>query len=63
MLMQMIVSDIQPVQNLKVLVYAGADRKMEWGKHWITQGFMGKLYSVDCVLYICVFSIIDMYIF
>ena len=36
---QMIVADIQPVQNLKVLKYLGADRKMDWGKHFITQGF------------------------
>ena len=37
----MIVCDIQPVQNLRVLQYVGADRKMEWGKHWITTGFEG----------------------
>lgn len=35
-----IASDIQPVQNVKVLKYAGDDRKMEWG-HWaIDSGFV-----------------------
>jgi maleylacetoacetate isomerase len=36
---QMIVADIQPVQNLKVLKYVGMDRKLEWGSHFITEGF------------------------
>lgn len=39
-LAEMIACDMQPVQNLRVLVYLGADRKMEWGKHWITEGFV-----------------------
>lgn len=34
----MIASDIQPIQNLRVLTYVGAEKKMEWGKYWITLG-------------------------
>mmetsp|Transcript_20343 Transcript_20343/g.34715 ORF Transcript_20343/g.34715 Transcript_20343/m.34715 type:complete len:215 (+) Transcript_20343:49-693(+) len=40
-LVNIVASDTQPVQNLRVLLYAmskGAD-KLEWGKHWITKGF------------------------
>ena len=36
---QMIVADIQPVQNLRVLKYLGMDRKMDWGSHFIELGF------------------------
>ena len=43
---QMIVADIQPVQNLRVLKYLGAERKMEWGLHFITEGFK----AVEAVL-------------
>lgn len=32
--------DIQPLQNLKVLKAVGPDKKMEWGKQWIEQGFV-----------------------
>ncbi|KNC79378.1 maleylacetoacetate isomerase [Sphaeroforma arctica JP610] len=35
----MIGCDIQPVQNLRVLKYVGAERKMDHGKHWISKGF------------------------
>ena len=35
----MIASDIQPVQNLRVLKYYGMDKKLEWGSHWISVGF------------------------
>ncbi len=38
----MITSDMQPIQNLRVLQYLGADRKAEWGKHWIETGFRGQ---------------------
>ncbi|KAI9199623.1 glutathione S-transferase [Polychytrium aggregatum] len=31
--------DIHPVQNLRVLNYAGSERKAEWAKHFITLGF------------------------
>jgi maleylacetoacetate isomerase len=43
---QMVVADIQPVQNLKVLKYLGPERKMEWAKHFITEG----LAAVESVL-------------
>ncbi|XP_074648885.1 maleylacetoacetate isomerase-like [Tubulanus polymorphus] len=35
-----ITSGIQPLQNLSVLKYVGDERKMEWGNHWITRGFI-----------------------
>eukprot|EP00731_Ephydatia_muelleri_P028263 Em0019g1136a len=35
-----IASGIQPIQNLKVLKYVGAN-KSQWGKHWIEEGFQG----------------------
>ncbi|KAJ9086569.1 Glutathione S-transferase zeta-1 [Entomophthora muscae] len=38
---QMIAVDIQPVQNLRVLQKVGDEKKGEWGKHWITNGFKG----------------------
>lgn len=43
---QLVVSDIQPVQNLRVLkkldadYQAGADGKQAWARHWITEGFV-----------------------
>lgn len=33
-------SGIQPIQNLSVLQYVGSEKKAEWGKHWITVGFV-----------------------
>jgi len=36
-----VASGIQPIQNLAVLRYVGLDKKMEWAKHWITEGFTG----------------------
>ncbi|KAL2911851.1 hypothetical protein HK105_208701 [Polyrhizophydium stewartii] len=33
--------DIHPVQNLRVLKYAGQDRMAEWAKHFIDLGFEG----------------------
>jgi len=33
------------LQNLKVLKYVGDEKKAEWGKHWIEQGFNGKVAS------------------
>mmetsp|Transcript_19654 Transcript_19654/g.75413 ORF Transcript_19654/g.75413 Transcript_19654/m.75413 type:complete len:213 (+) Transcript_19654:22-660(+) len=38
-LCQLIACDIQPLQNLKVLKAVGAEKKMEWGKRWIKEGF------------------------
>lgn len=41
-LAMMISCDIQPVQNLRVLKHdAIAPIKAEWGKEWITRGFVG----------------------
>ena len=37
-----VASGIQPIQNLAVLRYVGLDKKMEWAKHWITEGFTGE---------------------
>ncbi|XP_065191314.1 probable maleylacetoacetate isomerase 2 [Sycon ciliatum] len=33
-------SGIQPIQNLSILQYVGSEKKAEWGKHWITVGFV-----------------------
>lgn len=33
-------SGIQPLQNLNVLQYVGDEKKAEWGRHWITKGFV-----------------------
>ncbi|KAI8916198.1 glutathione S-transferase [Gorgonomyces haynaldii] len=38
-MINVIACDTHPVQNLKVLKYAGDDRKQEWAKHFITLGF------------------------
>eukprot|EP01095_Lingulamoeba_sp_RSL-Kostka_P000254 TRINITY_DN1038_c0_g2_i1.p1 TRINITY_DN1038_c0_g2~~TRINITY_DN1038_c0_g2_i1.p1 ORF type:complete len:228 (-),score=84.07 TRINITY_DN1038_c0_g2_i1:81-764(-) len=38
-LVNAVASDIQPVQNLRILQKIGSEGKMEWGKHWITVGF------------------------
>ena len=37
-IVQIIASDTQPVQNLRVLQKVGDEKKMEWGKYWITMG-------------------------
>lgn len=37
-LVDSIVSDIQPIQNLRVLKYVG-EKHLEWGKYWIETGF------------------------
>lgn len=46
-----VVSDIQPVQNLRVLnriatKYGGDEQKQDWAKHWIEFGLKGK-HSLD----------------
>lgn len=33
-----IVADIQPLQNMMVLFYVG-EKQQEWGKHWVEKGF------------------------
>eukprot|EP00699_Malawimonas_sp_californiana_P001728 EC716069.1.p2 GENE.EC716069.1~~EC716069.1.p2 ORF type:complete len:142 (+),score=48.10 EC716069.1:74-499(+) len=41
---QLVVSDTQPIQNMRVLKHVGEKwgetEKMEWAKHWITQSFV-----------------------
>lgn len=34
-----IVADIQPLQNMMVLIYLG-EKQQEWGKHWVEKGFI-----------------------
>lgn len=42
-LTQAVVSGIQPIQNMKVLkkVSSEQDKKNEWAKYWIEEGFKG----------------------
>ena len=40
-------------QNLRVLRYVGA-RKVEWGKHWIEEGFQGVCVCVYVCVCVCV---------
>jgi maleylacetoacetate isomerase len=40
-IVNIIVADTQPLQNLKVLNMVGEDRKMAWAKHWIQNGLQG----------------------
>jgi len=40
-IVQSIASDIQPVQNLRVLKKVGEDKKAEWAKYWIEYGLKG----------------------
>jgi len=34
-----IACQIQPIQNLRVLQFVGDEKKVEWAKHWIIEGF------------------------
>ncbi|EPZ35295.1 Maleylacetoacetate isomerase domain-containing protein [Rozella allomycis CSF55] len=38
-IVQMIASDIQPIQNLRVLNEVEVEKKNEWGSFWINKGF------------------------
>ncbi|KAG0335594.1 Glutathione S-transferase zeta-1, partial [Podila humilis] len=38
-LVHTVAMDIQPVTNLRVLNYVGDERKAEWAKHFLTEGF------------------------
>ncbi|KAF9158346.1 Glutathione S-transferase zeta-1, partial [Mortierella sp. AD010] len=38
-LVQAVAMDIQPVANLRILKYVGEEKKSEWAKHFITEGF------------------------
>lgn len=35
--------DIQPIANLGVLQFVGEEKKNEWAKYFIEEGFKGKL--------------------
>lgn len=39
---EVIVSGIQPLQNIGLLNYLGNERRKEWTNHWIIRGFTGK---------------------
>ncbi|KAI9337392.1 glutathione S-transferase [Zopfochytrium polystomum] len=39
-LVDTIVCDIHPIQNLRVLKMVGDEKKTEWGRHWIERGFI-----------------------
>lgn len=53
---EVIVSGIQPLQNLSVLIHVGEEKKDEWAKHWINRGFraveklLGKLTTIHIYL-------------
>jgi maleylacetoacetate isomerase len=51
----MVVADIQPIQNMKVLQYVGDEKKMAWAQHWISEGFKVcvVLYDIHVCLYLC----------
>ncbi|KAF9965123.1 Glutathione S-transferase zeta-1 [Mortierella alpina] len=38
-LVQAVAMDIQPVTNLRILNYVGDEKKAEWAKHFLTEGF------------------------
>ncbi|KAG0354637.1 Glutathione S-transferase zeta-1 [Podila minutissima] len=38
-LVHAVAMDIQPVTNLRILKYVGDDKKAEWAKHFLTEGF------------------------
>jgi len=40
-IVECVVSDIQPIQNLRVLKKVGEEKKSEWAKFWIDVGFQG----------------------
>lgn len=58
---EIIVSGIQPLQNLGLLIHVGDEKKMNWAQHWITRGFDGieKLLSKSAGKY-CVGDKISM---
>lgn len=58
---EIIVSGIQPLQNLGLLTRIGDEKKMEWAQHWIMRGFDGleKLLSASAGRY-CVGDHISM---
>ncbi|KAF9145783.1 Glutathione S-transferase zeta-1 [Mortierella sp. GBA39] len=38
-LVQAVAADIQPVTNLRILKYVGDEKKAEWAKHFLAEGF------------------------
>lgn len=58
---EIIVSGIQPLQNLGLLTHVGDEKKLDWAQHWITRGFNGieQLLSVSAGKY-CVGDDISM---
>jgi hypothetical protein len=42
----LITSDIQPIQNLRVLQKVGEEKKNEWAQYWIEEGFKGFFVSL-----------------
>jgi hypothetical protein len=41
-LVQAVAADIQPVTNLRILKYVGDEKKAEWAKHFLAEGFKGS---------------------
>lgn len=58
---EIIVSGIQPLQNLGLLVHIDEEKKMDWAQNWITRGFnaIEKLLSTSAGKY-CVGDEISM---
>ncbi|KAF9113608.1 Glutathione S-transferase zeta-1 [Mortierella sp. AM989] len=40
-LVEAVAMDIQPVTNLRILKYVGDEKRGEWAKHFLTEGFKG----------------------
>jgi maleylacetoacetate isomerase len=45
-LVQAIVSDTQPITNLRVIKYVEEARRDEWPNHWMTFSFQRKIISI-----------------
>lgn len=58
---EIIVSGIQPLQNLGLLTHIDAEKRMDWAQHWIMRGFdaIEKLLSASAGRY-CVGDQISM---
>ena len=41
-MVQAVAMDIQPITNLRILKYVGDEKKGEWAKHFMAEGFKGK---------------------
>jgi glutathione S-transferase len=51
-LVMLIAADIQPIQNMRVLMHVGeaCGGKSEWARHWITLGLQGADTCLMCGL-------------